>query len=64
LTVDLNIFAPHPNKVSWEKGDFRRIGATSRKSGEEFVASLRITAGRALPGGRAGRCTWAFRKLV
>ena len=56
LTVDLDI-APHPNKVSWEKGDFRRNAATSRKSGEEFVASLGITAGRTLPRGRAGRCT-------
>ena len=44
MTVDLDI-APHPNKVSWEKGDFSRIAATSRKSGEEFVASLGITTG-------------------
>jgi SAM-dependent methyltransferase len=35
--------AENPNKALWEKGDFTRIGATMRESGEQFVASLGIT---------------------
>lgn len=31
------------NKALWEKGDFTRIAATMRESGEEFVAGLGIT---------------------
>jgi SAM-dependent methyltransferase len=35
----------NPNKALWEKGDFTRIAATMRESGEALVASLGITAG-------------------
>jgi ubiquinone/menaquinone biosynthesis C-methylase UbiE len=33
----------NPNKALWEKGDFTRISATMRESGEEVVAKLGIT---------------------
>src|ERR1700751_5165817 len=33
------------NKALWEKGDFTRIAATMRESGEELVSSLGITRG-------------------
>ena len=35
----------NPNKALWEKGDFTRIAASMRESGEAFVNSLRITKG-------------------
>jgi SAM-dependent methyltransferase len=35
----------NPNKTLWEKGDFTRIAATMRESGEALVASLGITPG-------------------
>src|SRR5581483_5663750 len=35
----------NPNQALWEKGDFTRIAATMRNSGEELVASLGITRG-------------------
>src|SRR6478735_6420530 len=35
----------NPNKALWEKGDFTRIAATMRESGEAFVATLRIGDG-------------------
>ena len=35
----------NPNKALWEKGDFTRIAATMRESGEALVASLGITPG-------------------
>jgi ubiquinone/menaquinone biosynthesis C-methylase UbiE len=35
----------NPNKALWEKGDFTRISATMRDSGEAFVSSLGITKG-------------------
>ena len=35
----------NPNKALWEKGDFTRIAATMRESGEAIVASLGITPG-------------------
>jgi ubiquinone/menaquinone biosynthesis C-methylase UbiE len=35
----------NPNKALWEKGDFTRIAASMRWSGEALVASLGITAG-------------------
>ncbi len=35
----------NPNKALWEKGDFTRIAATMRESGEEVVASLGIGEG-------------------
>ncbi len=37
--------APNPNKALWEKGDFTRIAASMRESGEELVASLGIRKG-------------------
>jgi SAM-dependent methyltransferase len=35
----------NPNKALWEKGDFTRIAATMRESGEAVVARLGITKG-------------------
>lgn len=35
----------NPNKALWEKGDFTRIAATMRESGEALVNSLGITKG-------------------
>jgi ubiquinone/menaquinone biosynthesis C-methylase UbiE len=35
----------NPNKALWEKGDFTRIAASMRESGEAFVKSLEITKG-------------------
>ncbi len=34
----------NPNKALWEKGDFTRIAATMRQSGEELIDSLEVTA--------------------
>src|SRR5215470_8840010 len=35
----------NPNKALWEKGDFTRIAATMRESGDQLVESLGITPG-------------------
>jgi len=35
----------NPNKALWEKGDFTRIAASMRESGESLVAELGITSG-------------------
>lgn len=35
----------NPNKALWEKGDFTKIAAAMRESGDAFVDSLRITPG-------------------
>jgi SAM-dependent methyltransferase len=35
----------NPNKALWEKGDFTRIAATMRESGEAIVAGLGVTKG-------------------
>jgi SAM-dependent methyltransferase len=35
----------NPNKALWEKGDFTRIAASMRSSGEQLVATLGITPG-------------------
>src|ERR1700687_1507279 len=35
----------NPNKALWEKGDFTRIAATMRESGEARVQTLGITKG-------------------
>src|SRR5438093_4505632 len=35
----------NPNKALWEKGDFMRIAASMRESGEAFVKRLGITKG-------------------
>ena len=40
MTLTLN-----PNQVLWEKGDFTRIAASMRESGEALVASLGIASG-------------------
>jgi SAM-dependent methyltransferase len=37
--------APNPNKALWEKGDFTRIAATMRQSGEELVNRIGVTKG-------------------
>jgi SAM-dependent methyltransferase len=42
----MNRQAPaNPNKALWEKGDFTRIAASMRESGEALVATLGITPG-------------------
>ena len=35
----------NPNRALWEKGDFTRIAATMRESGEELVLGLGIKSG-------------------
>jgi cyclopropane fatty-acyl-phospholipid synthase-like methyltransferase len=35
----------NPNKALWEKGDFTRIAASMRESGEALVNELAITDG-------------------
>ena len=35
----------NPNQALWEKGDFTRIAATMRESGDALIASLNITPG-------------------
>ena len=35
----------NPNRALWEKGDFTRIAATMRESGEELVRELAVTDG-------------------
>jgi SAM-dependent methyltransferase len=35
----------NPNKALWEKGDFTRIAATMRESGEALVAAMGISRG-------------------
>jgi SAM-dependent methyltransferase len=37
--------AANPNKALWEKGDFTRIAATMRESGEDLVKRIGITKG-------------------
>jgi SAM-dependent methyltransferase len=37
--------SPNPNKALWEKGDFTRIAATMRESGESLVRAIGITQG-------------------
>src|SRR6476619_8488903 len=37
--------AANPNKALWEKGDFTRLAAFMRDSGEDIVASLGVTPG-------------------
>lgn len=38
----------NPNKALWEKGDFTRLAATMRRSGEELVATLGVGPGMAI----------------
>jgi SAM-dependent methyltransferase len=40
--------AVNPNKALWEKGDFTRIAASMRESGEAFVATLDLAPGLAV----------------
>jgi len=35
----------NPNKALWEKGDFTRLAATMRESGDQLIESLGVTAG-------------------
>jgi SAM-dependent methyltransferase len=35
----------NPNKALWEKGDFTRLAAAMRESGDELVAGLNVTPG-------------------
>lgn len=37
--------APNPNKALWEKGDFTRIAATMRESGDDLVKRIGIRKG-------------------
>ena len=39
------VVSQNPNQVLWEKGDFTRIAAAMRESGDALVASLGITPG-------------------
>ena len=43
--TELVIDKPNPNKALWEKGDFTRIAAAMRESGEDLVVSLGIEPG-------------------
>lgn len=43
--MDSGIDPMNPNKALWEKGDFTRIAASMRDSGEELVNRLGITKG-------------------
>ena len=36
---------PNPNKALWEKGDFTRLAATMRESGDEVIESLGVGPG-------------------
>jgi SAM-dependent methyltransferase len=38
--------APNPNKALWEKGDFTRLAATMRDSGDALVESLGLSPGQ------------------
>jgi cyclopropane fatty-acyl-phospholipid synthase-like methyltransferase len=35
----------NPNKALWEKGDFTRLAATMRESGDALVESIGVTPG-------------------
>ncbi len=41
--------AVDPNKALWEKGDFTRIAASMRESGEALVSELGLTPGLEVP---------------
>lgn len=43
--ANLSTGTPNPNKALWEKGDFTRIAATMRESGEALVKSIGIGPG-------------------
>ena len=48
----------NPNKALWEKGDFTRIAASMRESGEALVQAIGIREGLCLLRGSAPEC-WA-----
>ena len=37
--------APNPNRALWEKGDFTRLAATMRESGDEVIEGLGVRPG-------------------
>jgi len=45
LSIAMKEYVMNPNKALWEKGDFTRIAANMRESGDSLVASLGITRG-------------------
>src|SRR4026209_1346325 len=45
LTKGDDIMNPNPNKALWEKGDFTRIAASMRASGEALVKAIGVTNG-------------------
>src|SRR5262249_46597183 len=45
MTTEQEGTRANPNQALWEKGDFTRIAASMRNSGEALVARLRITEG-------------------
>jgi SAM-dependent methyltransferase len=46
MSTDSQTDAPaNPNKALWEKGDFTRIAASMRESGEGLVAAIGVTPG-------------------
>src|SRR6266545_1197217 len=52
----------NPNKALWEKGDFTRIAASMRESGEALVATLGITKGLRVLDLGCGDGTTAFQE--
>jgi len=55
----------NPNQTLWEKGDFTRIAATMRESGETVVESLGITAA-GIPAGKisTAKDSYTFKTLT
>jgi SAM-dependent methyltransferase len=45
MSTDDQVAPANPNKALWEKGDFTRIAASMRESGEALVGTLGITEG-------------------
>ena len=45
MSIAMKEYVMNPNKALWEKGDFTRIAANMRESGDSLVASLGITRG-------------------
>ena len=41
----MTAIAPNPNQALWEKGDFTRIAATMRESGDALVARIDVSRG-------------------
>ena len=41
----MTVQAPNPNQALWEKGDFTRIAAAMRDSGEALVKAIGVTRG-------------------